>query len=58
MSGKTAASFFVGVCAILAILLVTGLIGPLLSGSLFAVTLVLLGGISGGFRKKEKSSPG
>ena len=56
MTGKTAAFLFVGVCAILAILLVTGLIGPLLSGSLFAVTLVLLGGISGGFRKKEKSS--
>jgi integral membrane sensor domain MASE1 len=44
------------VCAILAILLVTGFIGPLLSGSLFAVTLVLLGGISAGFRKQEKSS--
>jgi hypothetical protein len=58
MSGKIAAFLFVGVCAILAILLVTGLIGPILSGSLFAVTLVLLGGISGGFRKQEKSSPG
>lgn len=58
MNGKTAALLFVGVCAILAILLVTGLIGPLWSGSLFAVALVLLGGISGGFGKKEKSSSG
>ena len=58
MSGKTAAFLFVGVCVILALLLVTGLIGPLWSGSLFAVALVLLGGISGGFRKQEKSSSG
>jgi hypothetical protein len=53
MNGKTAAFIFVGVCIVLAILLLFGVIGPLVSGSAFAIALVLLGGISGGFRKLE-----
>jgi len=53
MNGKTAAIIFVGVCVVLAILLLFGAISPLVSGSLFAIALVLLGGISNGFRKKE-----
>ncbi len=53
MNGKNAAFIFVGVCVLLAILLLFGVISPLMSGSVFAIALVLLGGISGGFRKQE-----
>ena len=53
MNGKTATIIFVGVCIVLAILLLFGVISPLVSGSVFAIALVLLGGISGGFRKQE-----
>jgi uncharacterized membrane protein len=54
MNGNIAAFLFLGVCVILAILLLTDAIGPLLSGSIFAVALVLLGGLSGGFRKQKQ----
>ena len=57
MNGKTAAFIFVGVCVILAVLLLTGFISPIVSGSVFAVALVLLGGMSGGFRKKNPTNP-
>ncbi len=53
MNGKQAAFIFVGVCVLLAVLLLFGVVGPLVSGSVFAVSLVLLGGISGGFRKQK-----
>jgi hypothetical protein len=56
MNGKTAAFLFLGVCAILAILLASGIIGPLVSGSIFAIALVLLGGMSGGFRKRDSKN--
>jgi hypothetical protein len=52
MSGKIAAFTFSGVCIVLAILLLFGLIGSLTSGSIFAVALVLLGGLSKGFKKQ------
>ena len=52
MKGKTAGLAFLGVCIILAVLLLTKAITPLVSGSVFALALVLLGGLSGGFRKK------
>jgi hypothetical protein len=52
MSGKNAAFSFCGVCVVLAILLLSGLIGSLVSGSLFAVALVVLGGLSQGFKKQ------
>jgi hypothetical protein len=54
MDGKTAVFLFVGVCVLLAILLLIGIIGPLVSGAIFAISLVLLGGLSGGFRKPKR----
>ncbi len=56
MSGRVAGLLFLGICVVLAILLLIGTITPLLSGSIFAVALVLLGGLSRGFRKSEDSS--
>jgi len=52
MKGKSAGFIFLGICVILAALLLTGMINPLQSGTVFAIALVLLGGLSGGFRKK------
>lgn len=52
MQGKTAGLVFLGVCVILAALLLTKTITPMQSGTVFAIALVLLGGISSGFRKK------
>lgn len=52
MKGKTASFIFLGVCVILAALLLTKTITPIQSGTVFAIALVLLGGISRGFRKK------
>ncbi|MCG3154631.1 MAG: hypothetical protein DKINENOH_01225 [bacterium] len=52
MKGKTASFVFLGVCVILAALLLTKTITPIQSGTVFAIALVLLGAISGGFRKK------
>jgi hypothetical protein len=54
MNGKQAAFIFVGVCVLLAILLLAGVVGPLTSGSVFAIALVLLGGISGWFKKQKQ----
>jgi len=51
MNRKAAGFIFLGICLILAILLITKLISPLLSGTIFAIALVLLGGYSKGFRK-------
>ena len=53
MNKRTAAFIFVGVCIVLAILLLFGVINPVVSGSVFAIALVLLGGASAGFRKQE-----
>jgi hypothetical protein len=52
MNGKTAGMVFLGVCVILAALLLAKAITPFLSGIAFAIALILLGGFSGGFRKK------
>ncbi len=52
MRGRTAGFLFLGICIILAVLLLTEIIKPVLSGALFAAALVLLGGFSGGFRRK------
>lgn len=52
MKGKTAGLLFSAVCVILAGLLLTEMITPIWSGSIFAVTLVLLGGSSQGFKRK------
>jgi hypothetical protein len=52
MNGQKAKIIFLIVCIILAILLLTKVITPIISGTIFAVALVLLGGLSSGFRKK------
>jgi uncharacterized membrane protein len=52
MKGKTAGQLFLGVCLVLAILLALGVLIPIVSGAIFAVALVFLGGFSGGFRRR------
>ncbi len=52
MKGKTASFVFLGICMILAVLLLAKAITPIQSGTVFAIALVFLGGFSGGFRKK------
>lgn len=54
MDKKTAGFLFLGICAVLAILLLTQTITFLVSGCVFAVALVLLGGLSRGFRKGNR----
>lgn len=56
MNGKIAALLFLAVCVVLATLLAAGIIGPPVSGSIFAIALVLLGGMSGGFRKRNSKN--
>jgi len=51
MGKRKAVAAFVGVCILLAVLLVVHSITPLVSGPVFAVSLVGLGTVSGGFRK-------
>ncbi len=51
MNRKLAVFIFLDICVILAILLLLRSIPPLLSGIVFAVSLVVLGILSGGFRK-------
>jgi hypothetical protein len=52
MRGKTAGMLFLGICIVLAFLLLTRLITPVISGIVFAIALVLLGGITKGFRRR------
>ena len=54
MDGKLASLIFTGICALLAVLLLAGIIGPLTSGLLFAIALMILGILSGGFRKQTR----
>jgi hypothetical protein len=51
MNRRTALLIFLAVCIVLAILLLTTIIKPLLAGIIFAIALVVLGGLSGGFRR-------
>jgi hypothetical protein len=51
MGRKTAGILFLGICLLLAVLLLTRTITILVSSSLFAVSLVALGIASKGFRK-------
>jgi len=53
MNGTLASLLFLGVCVVLAALLLAGAITPFASGGAFTVALVLLGGLSGGFRRKK-----
>ncbi len=52
MNAKPAVAIFLGVCIVLAGLLLAQLISPIVSGAIFAVALVLFGSLSKGFRKK------
>ncbi len=52
MNRKTVGFLFPGICVVLAILLFVGAVTPLVSEGIFAVTLVLLGGLSRGFRRR------
>jgi hypothetical protein len=58
MKGKTAGLLFLAVCIVLAALLLLKVITPLVSGSLFAVALVLLGGLSRGFSRRGGGADG
>jgi len=51
MDRKLAAAIFLGICVVLAILLLVRAVTPLVSGIIFATALVLLGLLSWGFRK-------
>jgi hypothetical protein len=51
MRGKTAGFLFIGICLILAALLMAKVITPLAGGCVFALALVALGGLSNAFRK-------
>jgi hypothetical protein len=52
MNKKNAGLIFLVLCVILAALLIIQWITPITSGVLFAFLLVILGGLSQGFRKK------
>jgi hypothetical protein len=52
MKGRTAGLIILGICTVLALLLVIRSISPLIGGSIFAVSLVLFGGLSSGFRRR------
>ncbi len=51
MTGRIAKYVFLVVCVVLAILLLTKTITTMVSAWIFAVALVVLGGMSRGFRK-------
>ncbi len=52
MKFKTAAVLFLIICLIIVILLLTDSISSFIAGILFALSLVLIGVLSKGFRKK------
>jgi len=52
LKGKPAGLLFLAVCVVLAVLLLTRTITPILSGTVFAVALAVLGALSAGFRKE------
>ena len=52
MTGKTAGLMFLGVCIVLAFLLLTHAISPVVSGTIFAGSLLLFGSLSSGFRRR------
>ncbi len=57
MHPRTAGFLFLAICIILAILLLTDSITPMTSGCVFAVALVIPGGLSRGFKKNLKINP-
>ena len=56
MNGKVARFLFLGVCVVLAALLLIRAISIVVSGAVFAVALVVLGGAFGGFRRRSGST--
>jgi hypothetical protein len=51
MKGKTAGYVFLGICVVLAALLLARIITHLISGFVFAVALITLAVLSGKFRR-------
>jgi hypothetical protein len=56
MKRKSAVASFWGVCMILAFLLLLKIITSTVSGLIFAIALVLFGGLSRGFRGEDATS--
>lgn len=56
MKRKNAVASFLSVCVILAILLLTQIITIVVSSIVFAVALVVFGGLTKGFRDNDASS--
>ena len=54
MNWKYAVLIFLCVCITLAILLLTNTISTIVCGLIFAISLMLLGGLSKGFRKGKQ----
>ena len=52
MTGRTASFVFLTICVVLALLLLTGRIGPETTGWSFAISMVVLGVLSRGFRRR------
>ncbi len=52
MSRNLALGLYLGACVVLAVLLLTGSITTIVGGIIFAVALVVFGGLSNGFRRK------
>lgn len=52
MKGRSAGLLFLAVCVVLATLRLLGELSSTASGAIFAVALVVLGVLSGGFRKR------
>lgn len=50
MNKRTAIIIFLVLSVGIVVLLTTGTIRPVVGGTLFALTLLILGGLSGGFR--------
>ncbi len=53
MKQKSAGLLFLAICIVLAILLFTKTISGTVSGSIFALALIIVGGASRGFTKKN-----
>ncbi len=52
MKARPAVFIFLGVCLILVVFFLFHVITPIVSGAVFAIALVILGGMSKGFRRK------
>ncbi len=56
MNAKSAALSILGISIILAAMLLSGQLGPVAASSTFALALVVLGLLSGGFRHDDENS--